>query len=138
VPQSILLFRGGKDKTLKVTDVCTGEAIATFVLPNEIFSITFQKNSCVAAVVCADSVTYIVDLKRNTLLARARGHFAPVNQALFCNDGDTLITASTDDNVVFTDWQSSTRLSTKRAGVCGVFAMELSPDEQTLVRYHSA
>ncbi|KAI9731430.1 MAG: hypothetical protein M1818_007820 [Claussenomyces sp. TS43310] len=129
---SKLLASASSDKTVRVWDAATGQALQTLKgHTSSVYSVTFSHDSKLLASASSDKTVQVWDAATGQALQTLEGHSSSVNSIAFSHNSKLLASASSDQTVQVWDAATSQALQTLK-GHSSVNSVAFSHDSKLL------
>ena len=126
------LISAGRDQTIKVWDIRTGQNTSTLNNQTEINALALNTSNDLLATANVDNTANVWRFTEGHLIEKVSGHTAELYSLCFSPDGKLLVTAGADQSVRFSDLQTSQSISLK-ASLDSVATVAFAPNGRWLI-----
>ncbi|WP_044210258.1 WD40 domain-containing protein [Coleofasciculus chthonoplastes] len=132
-PDGKILASGSEDKTIKLWNLETGEAIATLdEHDSSVISVSFSPDGKTLASGSEDKTIKLWNLETGEAIATLDEHDSWVNSVSFSPDGKTLASGSEDKTIKLWNLETGEAIATLDEHDSSVISVSFSPDGKTL------
>jgi WD40 repeat protein len=102
-PDGTRAATGSADKTIRIWDPSTGDALAVLTAPDRVNAVAFSPDGRTLLAGYADGTAALWDAAKGTVAARIAGHDGPILAAVFDPEGRSVVTGGDDTMIRFWD-----------------------------------
>jgi WD40 repeat protein len=127
-----MLATGGRDRTVRVTNIKTGQQLQRLDHPGVSIAVAFTPDGRQLVTGCHDAQIRVWDLKTGKVTRTLTGHRGSVNDLDFSSDGKRLVSSSSDRTIRVWDFESGGETATLEGHEKPVYGVRFSPNDKQI------
>jgi WD40 repeat protein len=131
-PDGRMLATGSRDRTVRVTNIKTGNQLHRLDHPGVSIAVAFTSDGSQLVTGCHDAQIRVWDLETGKVARTLTGHRGSVNDLDFSSDGKLLVSSSSDKTIRLWDFESGREMATLEGHEQPVYGVRLSPNDKQI------